>query len=241
MPLDLSPQENQTKLIDYSIVIPVYNEEGALQLSLSELLQTIAQLVPYEVIFIDDGSTDQSPVILQDFKQEFPEVVRIISLSERRGQTFALRQGLDQVRGKIAITLDADLQNDPVDIPRLLEKMKEGYDCVCGWRKSRQDKLIKACLSKLGNLIQRMLTGMGIHDVSCTLRAYKKECVGSIPLNWEGQHRFIPMSLSLQGFLIGEIVSNHRQRKFDRSKYGHRRIFKVVLDFIKILRTRGKG
>jgi len=144
------------------------------------------------------------------------------------------------VRGNVAVTLDADLQNDPADIPKLLKKMEEGYDCVCGWRKSRQDTLLKAGLSKFGNIMQRLLTGMRIHDVSCTLRAYRKECVPDIALNWEGQHRFIPLSLSLQGYKIGEIVSNHRKRQFGSTKYSHKRIFRVVSDFFKILKTKGK-
>ena len=111
----------------------------------------------------------------------------------------------------------------------------------CGWRKARQDTFLKAVFSKLGNILQRMFTGLTIHDVACTLRAYKASWAAKIPLNWEGQHRFIPLSLSLQGCRIGEIVAHHRERKFGYSKYSHKRIFKVVVDFFRILKTRGKS
>ena len=123
----------------------------------------------------------------------------------------------------------------------MLKKMEEGnYDCVCGWRKARQDTLLKAGLSKFGNILQRLFTGMKIHDVSCTLRIYKQACIDKIALNWEGQHRFIPLSLSLQGYRIGEIVSNHRLRKFGTTKYSHKRIFRVITDFFKVLKARGR-
>jgi glycosyltransferase involved in cell wall biosynthesis len=231
--------EQQQQTADFTIVIPVYNEEESLEPLFTELLQTMTPLNrPYEIIFADDCSSDQSPVILNDFRQKFPEVVRIITLSERSGQTFCLRKGLEAARGQITVTLDADLQNDPADIPKLLEKMEEGYDCVCGWRKARQDKPIKAGLSKLGNILQRLFTGMKIHDVSCTLRAYEKDCIHKIALNWEGQHRFIPLSLSLQGYKIAEIIANHRKRKYGLTKYRHKRIFRVIIDFFRVLIVR---
>ena len=212
-------------ILDCSIVVPVYNEEESLRDLFGEILKVMTPMRnDYEVIFVDDCSSDASSKIINDFCDEFPEVAKNLPLTERSGQTYALKQGLESAIGKIVISLDADLQNDPGDIPRLLEKMKEGYDCVCGWR----------------NVMQRLFTGMKIHDVSCTLRAYKKECVGKIALNWEGQHRFIPLSLSLQGYRVGEIVSNHRKRKYGYSKYNHRRVFRVVVDFFRVLSVRGK-
>lgn len=230
------------KIVDYSIVIPVYNEEESLEPLFSELLQVMTPLNRvYEIIFVNDCSLDQSPEILEGFQNEFPEVVRIVNLPKRSGQTFGLRKGLDISKGAVAVTLDADLQNDPADIPKMLKKMEVGgYDCVCGWRKARQDTLFKAGLSKFGNVAQRLFTGMKIHDVSCTLRIYKRECVDKIALNWEGQHRFIPLSLSLQGYRVGEIVSNHRLRKFGTTKYSSKRIFRVVVDFFRILKSKGK-
>lgn len=227
--------------VAYSLVIPVYNEEESLEPLLAEILQAVAPLRRrYEVIFVDDCSSDRSPLILKEFEEKFPEAVRVIRLPQRSGQTFALRKGLDTVRGEVAVSLDADLQNDPADIPRLLKKIEDGNDCVCGWRKSRQDTLLKAGLSKLGNVLQRLFTGMKIHDVSCTLRAYKKGCLDKIALNWEGQHRFIPLSLSLQGYKVDEIVSHHRKRRFGVTKYSHRRIFRVMVDFLKVLKARGR-
>lgn len=225
----------------YSLVIPVYNEEDSLNRLMYEIVQTMDALQEdYEVILINDGSTDGSLAILEELKGEFPSRIEIINLPERHRQTFAMRRGLEAARGEIVITLDADLQNDPSDIPKLLAKMGAGYDVVCGWREERQDKRLKSSLSKLGNISQRMLTGLSIHDVSCTLRAYHRKCIAKIPLNWEGQHRFIPLSLSLQGYRIGEIVVNHRPRQYGFSKYSHRRIFKVATDFFRILSRRGK-
>ena len=228
--------------MDYSIIIPVYNEEESLKPLFGEILQVMTPInKAYEIIFVDDCSSDRSLEIMENFKKEFPEAVRVIHLPERSGQTVALRKGLDAALGSVAATLDADLQNDPADIPKMLEKMMEGnYDCVCGWRRSRQDTPLKAGLSKLGNVLQRVLTGLKIHDVSCTLRIYKRECIRKIPLNWEGQHRFIPLCLSLQGYRVGEIISNHRLRRFGSTKYSHKRIFRVITDFFKILRSRGK-
>ena len=225
----------------YSLVIPVYNEEESLRELLSETLEAMTGYTPYEIIFVDDCSSDQSPQIFKNFSQSFPQIVRVIRLNERSGQTFALRRGIEEAQGDIIITLDADLQNHPADIPRLLEKINEGYDCACGWRKARQDTLLKAGLSKFGNLLQRLLTGLKIHDVSCTLRAYRKESLRKINLTWEGQHRFIPLMLTLQGCRAGEIISNHRKRKYGVTKYSHRRIFRVVSDFSKIIKSRGQA
>jgi len=229
------------KAVQYSVIIPVFNEEGSLKPLFEELLRAMTPLNrPYEIIFVNDGSTDQSPELMAEFKGQFPEVVRVVNLEQRSGQTCGLRKGLDAARGERVVTLDADLQNDPADIPKLFQKMEEGYDCVCGWRKARQDTLLKAGMSKFGNVMQRLFTGMKIHDVSCTLRAYKRTCVDKIALNWEGQHRFIPLSLSLQGYRVGEIVSNHRQRKYGSTKYSHKRVFRVVMDFFKVLKEKGK-
>jgi glycosyltransferase involved in cell wall biosynthesis len=229
------------KPISYSIVVPVYNEEESLKPLFAELIAVMTPInKPYEIVFVNDCSSDRSLPIIEEFRNAFPEVVRIVNLQKRSGQTYGLRKGLDATKGEIAVTLDADLQNDPADIPKMLEKMKEGFDCVCGWRKARQDTQLKAVLSKSGNVLQRLFTGMKIHDVSCTLRIYKRVCINKIALNWEGQHRFIPLSLSLQGFKVGEIVSNHRLRKFGKTKYSHKRIFRVIGDFFRVLRARGR-
>ena len=228
--------------VKYSVVLPVYNEVESLEVLLAEVLAAVTGLRErHEVIFVNDGSDDGSKELLEDFKKRLPEIVRVVNVKPRGGQTNAMKVGIVESRGEIVITLDADLQNDPADIARLIEKMDEtGSDCVCGWRKARQDTLLKAGLSKTGNFLQRLFTGLKIHDVSCTLRAYKRPCAVRIPLNWEGQHRFIPLCLSMQGFKVAEIVSNHRDRKFGSSKYGHKRIFRVISDFFKILKTKGR-
>lgn len=227
--------------IKYSIVIPLYNEEKSLKPLLGEVLAAAAPLKNvYEIIFVNDGSCDRSSQILEEFARQLPEVIRVVHLKTRSGQTFALREGFQKARGEIIITMDADLQNDPADIPGLLEKMREGYDCVCGWRKEREDTPLKAGLSKLGNISQRMLTRLKIHDVSCTLRVYRRECLKNLRLEREGQHRFIPLMLFLEGHKIGEIVSRHRRRQFGKTKYNHRRIFRVAGDFLKILSARTK-
>lgn len=227
----------------YSIIIPVYNEEGSLRELFQELLTVMTRLsAAYEILFVDDRSDDETPKILKEFQGALPEIVVIVTLLQRSGQTFALKQGLNLAKGRIVVTLDADLQNDPADIPRLIEKMNHGkFDCVCGWRKARQDTPLKAGMSKFGNMMQRMFTGMKIHDVSCTLRAYRRECVNRIAMNWEGQHRFMPLSLSLQGFKVDEIVSNHRKRRYGQTKYSHKRVFRVVKDFFRMLKTKGKS
>ena len=223
-------------MLEYSVVIPVYNEIESLDTLFEELKTQMDTLQsPYDIIFVNDGSSDGSLEKLRDFQKEFPSLVRLIDLPTRQGQTYALRKGIQEASGRIVVTLDADLQNDPADIPRLLAKFTEGYDVVCGWRKSRRDLPLKISLSKLGNVAQRVFTGMRIHDISCTLRAYKRECVRQLTLDWEGQHRFIPLILSKKGFKVGEIVSNHRQRQFGFSKYSHKRIFRIVTDFFRVL------
>jgi len=220
---------------EYSIVIPVLNEEESLEVLFSELkTQLDALQASCEIIFINDCSTDRSLPIMESLRQQYPELVYIVTLPQRSGQTYALRTGLKVARGAVVITLDADLQNDPADISKLIARMREGYDVVCGWRRDRQDPPLKKVLSKLGNVLQRIFTGMKIHDVSCTLRAYKRECLADLKLQWEGQHRFIPLMLSKKKYKIGEIVSHHRTRRFGYSKYSHKRIFKVIADFFKV-------
>ncbi|MFT5388038.1 MAG: glycosyltransferase involved in cell wall biosynthesis [Lysobacterales bacterium] len=239
--LDIARCRNDVPIF-YSIVVPVFNEKESLEILLSEILSVMTGLAKrYEIIFINDGSDDGSKELLEDFKKRLPEIIGIISLLKRAGQTNGLKKGMNRARGEIVVTLDADLQNDPADIERLIARMNEvGCDCVCGWRKARHDSLLKACLSKTGNFLQRLFTGLKIHDVSCTLRAYKQKCALKVPLDWEGQHRFIPLCLSLQGFEVNEIVSNHRDRQYGYSKYSHKRIFRVMSDFVKILKSKGR-
>lgn len=224
--------------VKYSMVVPVFNEEESLEILLKEIETVFSKIDGnYEVVFVNDGSTDTSLKIMKQQDQKNPGIIQIVNLSRRSGQTFALKKGLRAALGDVLVTLDADLQNDPADIPKLIAKMEEGFDVVCGWRKNREDPFLKKILSQFGNIMQRLISGMRIHDVSCTLRAYKRECAGQLTLDWEGQHRFIPLILSRKGFKITEIISHHRERQFNVSKYGHKRIFKVMGDFLKILLT----
>ena len=223
-------------MAEYSIVVPVFNEQESLEALFGELVRALDALPgSWEVVFVNDCSSDRSPELLGELYASRPEKVRIINLTRRGGQTNALRVGFEAAAGDVVVTLDADLQNDPADIARLLEKMAQGYDVVCGWRRDRKDPYVKRFLSKLGNIFQRLLTGTAIHDISCTLRAYRLPCVRQLSLTWEGQHRFIPLMLSKKGYTIGEIVSHHRARRFGISKYSHRRIGKVIIDFLRIL------
>ena len=222
-----------------SIVVPVFNEEESLDVLFREIREEMERLrQPFEIVFVNDGSTDTSLAKIKIFQSQLKDAVRIVDLPSRSGQTFALRKGLESTGGDIVVTLDADLQNDPADISRLLEKMNEGFDVVCGWRMDRNDPWLKKKLSKLGNIFQRLISGLTVHDVSCTLRAYKKECIKKLNLVWEGQHRFIPLMLFKEGCRVGEIASHHRHRTYGYSKYTHKRVFKVVGDFFKVLFAR---
>ncbi len=229
------------KTMEYSVIIPVYNEEGSLGVLHEELTRVMDALrSPYEIIYVDDSSDDASPQTLNAFRSQRPDSVRIVRMERRSGQTSALSAGMRDARGKVFITLDADLQNDPEDIPFLLAKMNEGNDVVCGWRRDRRDPWLKKILSKTGNVLQRLLTGLAVHDISCTLRAYRRKCLEDVDLEWEGQHRFIPLILARQGYKVGEVASHHRARRYGYSKYTHKRIFRVVNDFFRILRIPAK-
>lgn len=222
-----------------TLVVPVYNEEESLKLLVDEIFEAMNDFEPVELILVDDASDDNSLNVMRSLKEARPDQIKIVHLAQRSGQTFALKKGLDVSTGKMIVTMDADLQNDPHDIPGMIKKLEEGYECVCGWRKKRQDTWLKAILSKTGNRLQRWLTGLTVHDVSCTLRVYRRGCISRIPLNWEGQHRFIPLALSLQGYRVAEVESHHRDRAHGYSKYSHRRIFRVIRDFFRILKSKG--
>ncbi len=225
-----------------SVVMPVYNEEDSLKDLFSELLHEFASdHRGYEIIFVNDGSTDASLTIMQEFKAQFPEAVRIIALNKRKGQSFAMKQGFDASKGEVIVSLDSDLQNNPADISKLLRKLNEGYDCVCGWRKLRRDTFLKSFLSKTGNWFQRLFTGLKVHDLSCTLRVYKRQCINQVNLKSEGLHRFIPLDLYLKGFKIGEVITEHRDRRHGISKYNHKRVFKVMKDFFQIIQNKAKN
>ena len=215
-----------------SVVIPVFNEEESLHV-LYERLKEVLDKVDggYEMVFVDDGSQDNSFATLSEISLEDPDV-KVVRLRRNFGQTAALVAGFDKAIGDIVITMDADLQNDPSDIPNLLEKMDEGYDIVSGWRKDRKDPVItKALPSKLSNKMASWLTGVTLHDFGCTLKAYRREVVEGIHLYGE-LHRYVPAVASSFGVRVGEIEVSHHARPYGKSKYGMTRLMRGMLDLI---------
>ena len=220
--------------MDLSIVIPCYNEAPNIPLLLGEIQQALELAeMDYEVLAIDDGSTDETFEVL---KKELPRFrqYQMLRLRKNFGQTAALAAGFDRAEGAVIITLDADLQNDPADIPRLVEKINEGYDIVSGWREKRKDPFLTRRLpSQLANKIISWVTGVRLHDYGLTLKAFRREVAKNIRLYGE-MHRFIPAIASWMGVSIAEIPVNHRPRKFGRSKYGLSRTVRVILDLITV-------
>ena len=219
---------------DVSFVIPVYNEEKNLQVLYRELIAAGGALRgSYEIIFVDDGSSDGSFPALREIQAGDPRV-KIIRLRKNFGQTAALSAGFDQARGGIIITLDADLQNDPADAPLLVAKIDEGYDIVCGWRVKRKDKFVSRRLpSKIANWIISKVTKVKLHDYGCTLKAFRGELIKHIKLYGE-MHRFIPAIASTMGTAIAEVPVNHRPRLHGKSKYNLSKSIRVVLDLLTV-------
>lgn len=217
-----------------SVVIPVYNEESNLEPLHQELHSVLsAGDLIYEILAIDDGSTDKSFEILQKIQQTDPHL-RIIRFRRNFGQTAALSAGFKYAQGQVIVPLDADGQNDPADIPRLLTKLEEGYDIVSGWRKDRKDNPVTRTLpSRMANWLIGRITGVRLHDYGCTLKAYRAESLKPIRLYGE-MHRFIPALARWGGEKVGELVVHHRPRTRGKTKYGLNRIFKVLLDLITI-------
>lgn len=215
-----------------SIIIPVYNEEDNLQ-PLYQALKTILDSLatPYEVIMVDDGSVDGSHQQLDQIANQ-DQNFKIIYFRRNFGQTAALMAGIEQARGEVIIPMDADLQNDPKDIPRLLEKLAEGYDVVSGWRKDRQDKtLTRTFPSMMANKLISWISGLVLHDYGCTMKAYRRDVIHGVRLYGE-MHRFIPIYAKWQGAKVTEIPVSHNPRIHGISKYGLNRIVKVLLDLI---------
>jgi glycosyltransferase involved in cell wall biosynthesis len=219
--------------MNLSLVIPVYNEEE----NVAPLFEAICRALEpvhktWEVIFVDDGSTDASLTILRQLADNDPQHVRVIVFRRNFGQTAAITAGIDYSKGEIVILLDADLQNDPQDIPLLLRKLDEGYDVVSGWRKTRMDNALTRTLpSVLANLLISAVTGVHLHDYGCTLKAYRRAALEGFRLYGE-MHRFIPVFAHSVGALITEVPVTHHPRRFGKAKYGLDRTLKVVLDLI---------
>jgi glycosyltransferase involved in cell wall biosynthesis len=225
---------NSKEKIDLSIVIPIYNERESVYHLYKELDKSLSKLgIDYEVILIDDGSTDGTYNKLLEIHEKNGSY-KIIRFRRNFGQTSAISAGFNHSRGDAIITIDADLQNDPRDIPAILNKLNEGYDIVSGWRKNRKDKAVtRRFPSAVANKIISKLTGVYLHDYGCTLKAYRKEVIKNIELYGE-MHRYIPAIASWMGVKVAEIPVTHHSRKFGKSKYGISRTIRVILDIITI-------
>ena len=218
-----------------SIIVPVLNEEGSLDKFYNETTKSLNEYSNWEIIFIDDGSDDESYNIMRKLADE-DNRVSIIQFFKNFGKADALSEGFKQANGKIVITIDADLQDDPCEIPRLVEKIQEGWDVVSGWKKDRKDPISKRLPSKLFNMVTRFLTGIKIHDFNCGLKAYRRKVVKSIDI-YGGLHRYIPAIAGQKGFSITEIAVNHRPREFGETKYGGNRLFHGFFDLFTMLFT----
>ncbi len=217
-----------------SIILPVLNEEENLEDMNAEIAGVVENMeVDYEIIYIDDGSTDKSFDILSSLRQK-NQNIKVIQFRRNFGQTASLAAGFDHATGDVIITMDSDRQNDPKDIPMLLEKINEGYDLVSGWRFDRQDAWLSRKLpSKLANGLISRITGVKLHDYGCSLKAFRKEVVENLRLYGE-MHRFIPAIASWMGVRIAEVKVNHRARVAGTSKYGISRTFRVILDLVTV-------
>jgi glycosyltransferase involved in cell wall biosynthesis len=223
--------------MDISVVIPFLNEQENLQPLVEELEASLAPLLEqgktYELIFVDDGSSDDGVALLSKEHERNPRI-KVVEFRRNFGQTAAMAAGLDFSQGEVVITMDADRQNDPADIPLLLQKIDEGFDLVCGWRRDRQDTYwSRKFPSMLANKLISKITDVSLHDYGCTLKAMRKDVAKGITLYGE-LHRFIPAVASFMGVRIAEVAVNHRARTAGESKYGLSRVFRVILDLITV-------
>lgn len=221
--------------MNLSLVIPVYNEKDNLPMLFEAIYSVMNSMNrTWEVILVDDGSRDKSLTILQEYAEKDPTHVRVVSFRRNFGQTAATAAGIDYSSGEIIVLLDADMQNDPADIPLLLAKLDEGYDLVSGWRKYRQDNaLTRNFPSMVANKIISWVTGVHLHDYGCTLKAYRREVLEGFRLYGE-MHRFIPVYASSVGAKITEMPVRHHPRRYGKTKYGMERTVKVILDLFTV-------
>jgi glycosyltransferase involved in cell wall biosynthesis len=219
---------------EISVVIPVYNEEDNIHLLYQKLTEALNELGrTWEAIIVDDGSSDKSYEKLAVIARA-DERIKLVRFVKNFGQTAALAAGIDHAKGDVIVPMDADLQNDPADVKRLLAKLDEGYDVVSGWRKDRKDELfLRLIPSWTANRIISAISGVRLHDYGCSLKAYRKEVIKDVRLYGE-MHRFVPIYASWLGAKVAEIPVNHEARQFGQSKYGISRTFKVVLDLITV-------
>ncbi|MEC7871659.1 MAG: glycosyltransferase family 2 protein [Candidatus Neomarinimicrobiota bacterium] len=215
-----------------SIVIPVFNEKDSINQLYNEIINSL-NIRDYEIIFIDDGSTDGSSEIVQELIQN-NEKVNLIQFYRNYGKSAALSEGFKHSEGDYVVTMDADLQDDPTEIENLINKLEEGFDVVSGWKRNRKDPLSKRLPSKLFNFITRIFTSVKIHDFNCGLKIYKKSVIKTLDI-YGGRHRYIPALAGQKKFKVSEIIVNHRSRKHGVTKYGGRRFFHGFFDLISVL------
>ncbi len=218
-----------------SVVIPVFNEEESLKKLYAELFRVLESYASWEIIFIDDGSDDNSYSVLMDIADENRRVT-VIRFLKNFGKADALSEGFKHSRGNIIITIDADLQDDPSEIPNLVKKIQEGWDLVSGWKKNRKDPLSKRIPSRLFNVVTRLFTGLKIHDFNCGLKAYRRKVINAVNI-YGGLHRYIPAMAYQNGFSVTEIEVHHRQREFGQTKYSGNRFFHGFFDLLTMLFT----
>ena len=220
--------------MDVSIVVPLYNEQESIRILHRAISEAMAPTsLDYEIIFVDDGSCDGTFNIAERLACD-DRKLRIIKFRRNYGQTPAMAAGIDHAQGTIIVTMDGDLQNDPLDIPILIEKMGEGFDIVVGWRYNRKDKLISRRIpSKIANWLIGKVTGIPIKDNGCSLKAFRAKVIKNVPL-YNEMHRFIPAMASIAGPRLAEVKVRHHAREFGKSKYGLSRIYKVLLDLMTI-------
>lgn len=230
--VDNVPRISET--VDLSVVVPIFEEEESIPLLVEMLVSELDKIGrSYEIVAVNDGSRDRSQAVLAEAAARYPQL-RVVEFRSNAGQTAALMAGIDNSRGEIIVTIDADLQNDPSDIHLMLEKLDEGFDVVSGWRKDRQDAAIRRNLvSRIANRVISYISGVKLHDYGCTLKVYRREVLEGMRLYGE-MHRFVPIYASWMGAKVVEMPVRHHARKFGRSKYGLDRIFKVILDLIVI-------
>ncbi len=220
--------------LELSVVIPLYNEAESLPELVEQLLKVLRPMEEsFELVLVNDGSTDSTSDVLESISKKTSEVVGVL-LRKNYGQTAAMAAGFDVATGKVVVSLDGDLQNDPADIPVLLAKLREGYDLVSGWRYDRQDAALQRKLpSRIANRLIGRVTGVRLHDYGCSLKAYRSEVLADMRLYGE-LHRFLPALASIEGARITEVKVNHRARQYGNSKYGIDRTFRVLMDLLTV-------
>ncbi len=220
--------------IAVSIVIPIFNEEESIPDLVKQVLEVMRPMKEkFELVLVNDGSTDSTAEVLRRLSFNTPELLAVL-LRKNYGQTAAMAAGFDISSGEVVVTLDGDLQNDPADIPLLVEKLREGFDLVSGWRYQRQDAAIRRKLpSKIANRLIGLVTGVRLHDYGCSLKAYRREVLADMRLYGE-LHRFLPVLANIEGARITELKVNHRSRQFGNSKYGIDRTFRVLMDLLTV-------